>query len=239
VATRAAAAKEAADATAAKEAAEEAIEKKKAAKEVAKKKPIEEVVARKMVAEEAAAKKKAAQEAVVKKKVVEEVVVKKAAEEAAPKRKATDEAAVKKKASEEAVKKTKSGVATMSSDPSPASSTRVKRAVAPSGSTPPAKLLFHGSCKPRYATRAFICHFLYHVCDFNLVSLAYNVPSSGRSPPSVGPVWRVQPKLLSTRTPSKPNRMMRLSGAVGSRLSARLLPRGPPRRRSPVVGPRP
>jgi hypothetical protein len=35
--------------------------------------------------------------------------------------------------------------------------------------------------------RPFICHFLYHVYDFNLVSPVYNVPSSGMSPPSRGP----------------------------------------------------
>jgi hypothetical protein len=35
---------------------------------------------------------------------------------------------------------------------------------------------------------------------------------------------RVQPKLLVPRTPSKPNRVMRLSVAVGSQLPARLLP---------------
>jgi hypothetical protein len=34
--------------------------------------------------------------------------------------------------------------------------------------------------------RPFICHFLYRVCDFNLVSSAYNVPCSVRSPPSGG-----------------------------------------------------
>jgi hypothetical protein len=57
----------------------------------------------------------------------------------------------------------------------------------PSGSTPPAKRRFHGSWKPQYATQPFFCHFLYRVCDFNLVSPAYNVPSSGRLPPSGGP----------------------------------------------------
>jgi hypothetical protein len=50
---------------------------------------------------------------------------------------------------------------------------------------------------------------------------------------------RVQPKLLSPRTSSKPNRVMRLLVAAGSRLSARLLPRVPPHRWPPVVGPRP
>jgi hypothetical protein len=58
---------------------------------------------------------------------------------------------------------------------------------APNGSTPPTKQRFHGSWKPRYAMRPFICHFLYHICDFNLVSLTYSVPSSGRSPPSEVP----------------------------------------------------
>jgi hypothetical protein len=35
-------------------------------------------------------------------------------------------------------------------------------------------------------TRPFICHFLYHICDFNLVSPTYSVPSSGRASPSSG-----------------------------------------------------
>jgi hypothetical protein len=49
----------------------------------------------------------------------------------------------------------------------------------------------------------------------------------------------VQPKLLSPRTPSKPNRVTRLSVAAGSQLPARLLLGVPPRRQPPVVGPRP
>jgi hypothetical protein len=111
----------------------------------------------------------------------------------------------------------------------------------PSRSTPLAKRQFHGSWKPRYATRPFICHFLYRVCDFNLFSLVYSVASSGRSPASGGggTAPRVLPKLLSPRTPSKPNRVMRLSVAAGSRLLAWLLPRVPPCRRPPLVGPRP
>jgi hypothetical protein len=143
-----------------------------------------------------------------KKKVVEEAVKKKAIEEAVvrkrwqrrrrpprrwlwrgkpPKRKATDEAAAKKKALEEAVKKTESAVATADSGPSSAPLAGVKMVATPSGSTPSVMRQFHGSWKPRYATRPFICHFLYCVYDFNLVSPAYSVPSSGRSPPSGGP----------------------------------------------------
>jgi hypothetical protein len=34
--------------------------------------------------------------------------------------------------------------------------------------------------------QTLICHFLYYICDFDLVLLAYNVSSSGRSPPSRG-----------------------------------------------------
>jgi hypothetical protein len=162
VATRAAAVKEDVDV-----ATEEATEKKKSA---------EEAAMRKMAAEEAAAKKKA----------TEEAAVKKAIEEAATKKKVIDEAVTKKKASEEAAKKTESGAETTGYCPSPALLTGVKRAAAPSGSTPLAKPLFHGSWKPRYATRPLICHFLYRVYDFNLVSSAYSVPSSGRSPPSRG-----------------------------------------------------
>jgi hypothetical protein len=116
----------------------------------------------------------------------EAATAKKAADEAAAK-KVANEAAAKKKALEEATKKTESGAATAGSGPSPAPSAGVKRVAAPSGSTPPAKRRFHGSWKPRYATRPFICHFLYCDCDFNLVSPAYCVPSSGRSPPSGRP----------------------------------------------------
>jgi hypothetical protein len=176
-ATRAATAKEAMDATAAKEAAEEAAEKK-ATEEAVKKKAVEEAAARKMVAKEAAAKKKATEEAAVKKKAAEEVTAK---------RKVVDEAATKKKASEEVTKKTESGAVNAGSDPSLAPSVGVKRAAASSGSTPTTKRQFHDSWKLRYATRSFICHFLYHVCDFNLVSSVYGVPSSDRSPPSGGP----------------------------------------------------
>jgi hypothetical protein len=32
----------------------------------------------------------------------------------------------------------------------------------------------------------FICLFLYHICDFNLVSPTYSVPSCGRLPASGG-----------------------------------------------------
>jgi hypothetical protein len=169
--------KEAADVAAAKEAVEEAAEKKKVDEEAVKKKAAEEATARKMATEEAAEKKKATKEAAMKKKATEEAVVKKAA----------DEVAAKKKASEEAAMKTKSGASTAGSGPSPAPSVGVKRVAAPSGSTPPAKRRFHGPWKPWYATRPFICHFLYHVCDFNLVFPAYSVPSSGRSPFSGGP----------------------------------------------------
>jgi hypothetical protein len=52
-----------------------------------------------------------------------------------------------------------------------------------------------------------------------------------------GPALRAQPKLLSPRTPSKPNRVTRLSVAARSWLLARLLPRMPPGRQPPVVGP--
>jgi hypothetical protein len=167
--------KEAADAAAAREATEE----------VAKKKASEEAAVRKMVVDEVAGKKKAAEKAAVKRKVIDQVAV--------------------KKDSEEVVKKTKSGAATMGSGPSPSLSAGVKRVATPSGSTPLAKWQFHDSWKPRYAMRLFICHFLFHICDFNLVSLVYSVPSSSRSPPSRGPASWVQPKLLSPRTPSKPN----------------------------------
>jgi hypothetical protein len=127
-------------------------------------------------ATEEAAKKKAAEEAATKKKAVEEVA----------KRKAVEEAATKKKAAKEAVKKPAEDVATVGSGPSLTPSAGVKRMVVPSGSTPPDKWRFLVSWKPRYATQSFICHFLYHICDFNLVSLTYNVPSSNRSPPSGG-----------------------------------------------------
>jgi hypothetical protein len=72
-------------------------------------------------------------------------VKKKAAEEAAVKKKAIEEVATKKKASEEEAKKTESGAATEGSSPSPASLAGVKRAAAPSGSTPPAKRGFLSS----------------------------------------------------------------------------------------------
>jgi tryptophan synthase beta subunit len=77
--------------------------------------------------------------------------VKKATEEAATKKKAAEEA-TKKKAVEEAVKKAADGaavvkkatvyVATASSGPCPFPSIGVKRAAAPSASTPPAKRRF-------------------------------------------------------------------------------------------------
>jgi hypothetical protein len=177
-ATKAAVAKEVVDAITAKEATKEAAEKKKVAEEAVKKKAVEEAVARKMVAEEAAVKKKAAKEAAVKKKAAEEVTAK---------RKVVDEVTTKKKASEEVTKKTESGAVNAGSDPSLALSIGVKRAAASSGSTPTTKRQFHDSWKLRYATRSFICHFLYHICDFNLVSSVYGVPSSDRSPPSGGP----------------------------------------------------
>jgi hypothetical protein len=160
-ATRVAAVKEAADATVAKEAAEEAVEKKKAAEEAVKKKVIEEATVRKKAAEETAMKKTA------------------------------EEAATKNKALEEAAKDTKSGAATVGSGPSLAPSTGSKRVAAPSGSTPLAKRRLLDSWKHRYATRPFICHFSHRICDFHLVSLAYSVPSSGRSPHSRGPMLQV------------------------------------------------
>jgi hypothetical protein len=92
----------------------------------------------------------------------------------------------KKKALEDATKKTESDAVIAGSGPSPAPLTRVKRAAVPSGSTPLAKWRFHGSWKPRYTMRPFICHFLYRICDFNLVSLTYGVPFFDRSPPSGG-----------------------------------------------------
>jgi hypothetical protein len=183
--------KEAVDATVAKEAAEEAVEKKKAAEEAVKKKVVEEATVRKKAAEETAMKKKTA-----------------------------EEAATKNKALEEAAKETKSGAVTVGSGPSLAPSTGFKRVATPSGSTPPAKQRLLDSWKHRYATRPFICHFSHHICDFNLVSPAYSVPSSGRSPHSSGPMLQVQPKLLSPRTPSKPNQVTRLSVATGSQLPA-------------------
>jgi hypothetical protein len=222
--------KEAADAAVAKKAVEEAVEKKKATEEAAKKKAAKEAAVRKMAAEEEVVKNKATEEAAAKKKATEEAAVKKAAEEATAKRKTAGEATARKKASEEAAKKTESGVVTVGS---------VRSLAVPSGSTPLAKRQFHGSWKPRYATRPFICHFLYCVCDFNLFSPMYNVPSSGRLPPSGVLASRVQPKLLSPRTSSKPNRVMRLSVVAGSRLPVWLLPRVPPCRQLPLVGPRP
>jgi hypothetical protein len=167
-----------------------------------------------------AAAKEVAEEAAEKKKAIEAAARKKAAEEAAAKKKVVEEAATKKKASEEATKKTKSGAATAGSGPSPTPSAGVKRAAAPSGSTPLAKRRLLDSWKHRYATRPFICHFSHRICDFNLVSPAYSVPSSGRSPHSRGPMLQVQPKLLSPRTPSKPNQVTRLSVATGSQLPA-------------------
>jgi hypothetical protein len=164
----------------------------------------------KKVVEEAAEKKKGAEEAAVKKKAVKEAAVKKVVEEAA----------TKKKAAEEAAKKTAGAAAIAGSSPSPAPSVGVKREATPSGSTPPTKRRFLGSWKPWYDTQSFICHFLYRVCDFNLVSPAYNMSSSSRSPPSRGPTLRVQPKLLSPRTPSKPNRVTGLPVAAGSRFLA-------------------
>jgi hypothetical protein len=159
------------------------------------------------------AKKKAAK-VVAKKKATEVAEVKKKAAQEAAEKKAAGEVA-KKKASEEVAKKTASVVVTAGSSPSPASMAGVKRPATPSGSTPLAKQQFLGSWKSRYTTRSFICHFLFHVCDFNLVSPTYNVPSFGRSPPSRGPALRVHPTLLSPRTPSKPNRATRLSVAAG------------------------
>jgi hypothetical protein len=137
------------------------------------------------------------------------------------------------------VKKTESGAAIAGFGPSSALSVGVKRVATPSGSTPPAKWRFHGSWKPRYAMRPFICHFLYCVCDFNLGSPAYSMPSSDRLPLLGGPALWVQPKLLSPRTPSKPNRVTRLSVVARSRLLARLLSWVPPRKWPPMVGPRP
>jgi hypothetical protein len=67
-----------------------------------------------------------------------------------------------------------------------------------SGSRPPTKRRFHGSWKPLYAMRPFICHFLYHVCDFNLVSLQRVIlqqvtPSRGRSITGAAPGHRRSP----------------------------------------------
>jgi hypothetical protein len=100
--------------------------------------------ATKEVVDEAAAKE-VAEEAAEKKKAIEAAARKKAAEEAAAKKKVVEEEATKKKASEEATKKTKSGAATAGSGPSPTPSAGVKRAAAPSGSTPLAKWRFLGS----------------------------------------------------------------------------------------------
>jgi hypothetical protein len=50
---------------------------------------------------------------------------------------------------------------------------------------------------------------------------------------------RVHPKLLSPRTPSKPNRLTRLLVSAGSRLLAQLQEWVPRRWRPPVVGHRP
>jgi hypothetical protein len=52
-------------------------------------------------------------------------------------------------------------------------------------------------------------------------------------------VSQVQPKLMSTRTPLKPNRVTGLSVAAGSRLLVRLLPQLLTCKRLPVVGSRP
>jgi hypothetical protein len=130
----------------------------------------------------------------VKKATDDATVVKKAAEEAAAKKKAAEKAAAKKATEEAATKKKAAGdAATLGSGPSLAPSVGVKRVAALSGSTPPAKRRFLGSWKLWYITQCFIRHFLYHICDFNLVFPAYNVPSSGRSPPSRGQCCRCSP----------------------------------------------
>jgi hypothetical protein len=161
VVARAAVVKKAADVAATK--AEEAAEKKRATEEVVKKK----------AAEEAAMRKKATEEATTKKKAAEEVAVKK---------KADDEATTKKKASEEATKKTESGAATVGSD-----------SVGRSQEGGYAQWLYTSSqaAIPRLleaSVRYTTLHlpFLVPVCDFNLVFPAYNMPSSGTSPPSRG-----------------------------------------------------
>jgi hypothetical protein len=191
-ATRAATMKEATEATTAKEAAEEAAEKKKATEEAAKKKAVEEAAARKMVAKEAAAKKKATEEVAVKKKAAEEAAKKKAADEAAA-----------KKASERQRRRSKVVWRLLAS-----AHLRLRRQESRGWLRPVALQLRPSgdSTAPRsLATRPFICHFLYCICDFNLVSLAYNMPSFSRSPPTGGPASQVQPKLLSPRTPLRPN----------------------------------
>jgi hypothetical protein len=118
--------------------------------------------------------------AVMKKAAVDVASVKKAANEAVNKKNATAEVAATKKAADDA--------ATVGSGSSFALSAGAKRVSTPSGSTPLAKQRFLRSWKPWYVAQTFICQFLYRICDFDLVFLVYNVPSSGRSPSSGGPV---------------------------------------------------
>jgi hypothetical protein len=146
------------------------------------------VTSEKETVDAAAVKKATYDVAMVKKAVDDAATVKKAADNAVMVRKVADEAAVMKMATDDAAaaKKAADDAMTVGSSSSSAPSAGAKRAAAPSGSTPPAKRRFLDSWKPRYVVQTFICHFLYCIYDFDLVLLAYSVPSSGRSPPSGG-----------------------------------------------------
>jgi hypothetical protein len=192
-ATRAAAAKEAMDVVVAKEAVEEVVEKRKVA----------EVAVKKKATEEATARKKAAKETVAKKKATEEVAAKKmAAEEATTKKKVVEEAAVKKKATKEeghrrggdkkeglrgGVEEDRKwcsgcGLRPISGSIKGSQESGCAQWLYTSGQVAIPRLL---EASVHYVT--LICHFLYHIYDFNFVSLAYNMPSSGRSPLVGGP----------------------------------------------------
>jgi membrane protein involved in colicin uptake len=140
------------------------------------------------VATGATAEKEVADAATAKKAANDAVAMKKAANDAAAAKKAANDAAAMKKAMDDvaAVKKVVDDAVIAGSDSSSAQSAGAKRVPTPSGSTPPAKRQFLSSWKPRYVTQTFICHFLYCICDFDLVLLVYSVSSSGRSPPSRG-----------------------------------------------------
>jgi hypothetical protein len=192
-ATRAAAAKEATDVAVAKEVVEEVVEKKKAAEVAAKKKATEEAAARKKVTEEtvakkkateeAAAKKMAAEEAMTKKKVVEEVAVKKKAAKEEGRRRGGDKKEGLRGGGEEDRKWCSGcGLQPISGSIGGSQEGGCAQWLYTSGQAAIPRLL---EASVHYVT--LICHFLYHIYDFNFVSLAYSMPSSGRSPPAGGP----------------------------------------------------
>jgi hypothetical protein len=141
---------------------EEAVVKEAADKEATDKRATEEAMVKEAVNKEAT-NKRAAEEAAVKEAVDKEAADKRTTEEAMTKE-ATDKDATNKRAVEEAMMKEAAvGVARSSSASGqvPSSVEGAKRAMTPSGSTPPAKRPYRGVWKPHFVQ--FSCTPLFHL----------------------------------------------------------------------------